>query len=117
MIIIAFSARTSKILPRILCRHFRHCAPIISTTGPGKSFVMYQFVRRGCVATFHMNARDMNILRANGWEFICIPDANTHNIATGGATCVQFTKRTVGMHHIWIQTPDALYKHLIKTAQ
>lgn len=112
MIIIAFCTQTSKFLPRVLCRHFRHCAPIIVRPGAQKPFVMYQFVTRRNIARVTLNARDINILRAHGWEFICVPNINPDVDARGGITCVDFTKRVIKLRHRRIQTPDALFKYL-----
>ena len=112
MVIIAFSVKTSKILPRILCRNFRHCAPVIAGPSPTKSFVMYQFVTHRNIARVTLNSRDMNILRAYGWFFICVPNIIPDTGVRGGITCVEFTKRVIGLRCARIQTPDALFKYL-----
>lgn len=110
--IIAFSTRTSKILPRLLCRRFRHCAPILCTHG-ARPFVMYQFVRRRFVAKIRLAHRDINILRANGWEFICVPRAPTPREHWQQAfSCVDMTKRAMGMYAPLVQTPNGLYKKI-----
>ena len=111
MIIIGFTNKTSKILPRIFCRKFRHVAIILPD---GDGFVMYQFVRRRQIVLIPLKARDIKILMQHGWDFVLTEQhvmtkdfANTHVF-----TCVQLAKKAVGMRNIWIQTPAALYRRL-----
>ena len=111
MVIIAFSNKTSKIVPRIFCRHFRHCAPIIRDK---KNLVMYQFVKHGNVVQINLHPRDINILRAHGWEFVYVPnDIKTDFNPTSAYSCVDLSKRALGIHNHFIQTPYTLYKHIV----
>ncbi len=113
MIIISFSRKTSKILPRILCRNFRHCAAIVPAAAPDAQMIMYQFVRRGNIAKIPLRARDLKILGLHGWKFIYIPgDARFENHYLHANTCVDLTKRIAGLRNTLIQTPDALYKYI-----
>lgn len=109
--IIAFSETTSKILPRILCRRFRHCAPIICNKN---DLIMYQFIKRHQITEIHLHARDIRILQAHGWKFIYMsPDITIHDLHCENAySCVDLSKRALGIHSIFIQTPFALYKYL-----
>ncbi len=111
MMIIAFSTKTSKILPRILCRHFRHCAPIMCDKS---HLVMYQFVRLGHIEQIQMRPRDIKILAQHGWVFVYLsPHTPTRQYDFIHAySCVDLTKRAINMHNIFIQTPDRLYKYL-----
>ena len=111
MIIIAFSENTSKFLPRILCRRFRHCAPIICDN---KDLIMYQFVRYNHIAVIHLHARDIEILRSHGWKFIYIsPDTPIDKFyPTFTYSCVGLCKHALGIRSIFIQTPYALYRYL-----
>ena len=113
MIIIAFSENTSKLLPRILCRNLRHCAPVICNK---KDLIMYQFINKNHIAKIHINARDIAILRAHGWRFVYIsPSTSTYDFDFMHAySCVDLSKRALGIHSIFIQTPYALYKYLLK---
>lgn len=114
MIIIAFSENTSRILPRIFCRRFRHCAPIICNPD---SLVMYQFVKHNHIAQVRLNPRDISILRAHGWVFIYVSPNNTQiNTlhAYNAYSCVDLSKRALGIQSMFIQTPYALYKYLVK---
>ncbi len=114
MIIIAFSLNTSKILPRIFCRHFRHCAVIIPQIGAHSELHLYQFLRRKQIARLSLKCRDINVLRGHGWRFLYIPgDITVPKDAMRAMTCVNFTKRVIGMHAPLVQTPDALYRRLI----
>lgn len=111
MIIIAFSDKTSKILPRLICRKFKHVAPIAVHND---KLVMYQFVRRNICVKVHLRMKDIKILNKNGWRFIYLtgdvpPNFNTKNVRT----CVELTKRAIGLESRLIQTPNALYKYLI----
>ena len=111
MIIIAFSRTTSKLLPRIFCRQFRHCAPILRE---GNELVMYQFTHAHNITKIHLQNRDISILRAHGWQFIYIPiDAPYDFNLIHAYSCVDLSKRAIGIHNIFIQTPYALYKHII----
>ena len=51
MIIIAFSNKTSKLLPRLFCKKFKHVAPIVIGNS---QITMYQFVRRGEIAKINL---------------------------------------------------------------
>ena len=110
MIIIAFAPRTSKLLPRILCRRFKHTAPIIVQKN---KLVMYQFVSRTQIAKIPLQMRDIKILGMYGWDFITLhirpqnAPKNTH-----ARTCVQMTKHIIGLRAPFIQTPYALYKKI-----
>lgn len=120
MIIIAFAQRTSKILPKIICRKWRHCAPIVPDVVAGDTLTMYQFVRRGCVAPIALTPRDINILCAHGWRFICVRDAVAENDfalwaqsgARGCVTCVQLSRRAIGWRGQRWQTPAGLMREL-----
>jgi len=113
MIIIAFSENTSKILPRIFCRRFRHCAPIICNQN---DLIMYQFVKHNHIAAIHLHPRDITILRAHGWKFIYIsPDKSIHKFYPEFTySCVGLSKHALGIRSVFIQTPYALYKYLEK---
>lgn len=110
MIIIGFSTKTSKILPRILCKHFKHCAPIIKV---GENFLMYQFIKHNDIKTIPMTAQGLGLLKRAGWQFVKINKKPLKNLKRYKAiTCVCFTKKFIGMHELFIQTPDALYRKL-----
>lgn len=113
MIIIAFSENSSKILPNIFCRRFRHCAPIICTQ---KNMIMYQFVKRHRIVKIPINTRDITILRAHGWQFVYVsPGASKNNLDLKHVySCVDLSKRTIGIKSTLIQTPYALYKYLTR---
>lgn len=110
MVIIAFSNKTSKILPRIFCRHFRHCAPIFRD---GSKLVMYQFTSMHNISKIELQNRDIAILRAHGWQFIYIPTDIPHDFDLSCAySCVDLSKRAIGIRNRFIQTPYGLYKHI-----
>ena len=113
MIIIAFATHSSKILPRIFCRRFRHCAPIICTQ---KNLVMYQFIKRHHIVKITLDTRDIAILRAHGWQFVYIsPWTQIHAPDFDSAySCVDLSKRAIDVKSVFIQTPNALYKHLTR---
>ena len=111
MIIIAFSDKTSKVLPRLMCRKFKHVAPIAVHND---KLIMYQFVRRNICVKVHLRMKDIKILNKNGWRFIYLtgnipPDFNVQNVRT----CVALAKRAIRLNKWHIQTPNALYKYLI----
>lgn len=110
MIILAFSNKTSKVLPRILCRKMKHVALIDATEN---QMTMYQFIRAGKIAKIQINMRDIKILGMHGWKFIYMRGNIPHDFNPHGAiTCVQVAKHAIGMRRWNIQTPYALYKTL-----
>ena len=113
MIIIAFSENTSKILPRILCRKLHHCAPIICNK---TNLIMYQFVSLHHIEKIYLQPRDIKILCAHGWKFIYMsPNKSIYHFDyTSAYSCVDLSKRAIGIHSVFIQTPFALYKHLTR---
>ena len=111
MVIIAFSEKTSKILPRILCRHLRHCAPIITNKD---DLVMYQFITRHNVEKIHLRTRDISLLRAHGWQFIYVPISAFNINCIDAYSCVDLSKRVLNIHSVFIQTPYSLYKYLTR---
>lgn len=115
MIIIAFSTKTSRLIPQIICREYKHCAPIIINPD-NMTMTMYQFVRRNHIVQIPLKQRDIKLLGANGWRFIYIPrDITSQFDARAAKTCVDLSKRAIGMHAPMIQTPGALYRRLSNT--
>ena len=115
MIIVAFSDKTSKTLPRIFCRKWKHVSPIAAEKN---GLVLYQFVRHGCVEKINIKMRDIKILNAHGWRFIYLPCALPHDFnPTTARTCVEMTKRAIGLSNRYIQTPGALFRHLSRFGQ
>ena len=110
MIIIAFSNKTSKILPRIFCGELKHVAPIVVQKD---KIILYQFVKPGTIVPLPILARDINILMSYGWRFIWLSDVMAQPIKVNKIyTCVQLAKHIIAMKNPWIQTPNALYKQL-----
>ena len=110
MIIIAFSDKTSKILPRIFCGNLKHCAPIeVNQNG----MVLHQFMSHNNISKIKINMRDIKILMAHGWRFVYLPCDTPRDLDMCRAwTCVQFCKYAIGMKNIFIQTPNALFKEI-----
>lgn len=111
IIYIGFSKKTHKTLTRVVCRNFKHCAPVVIKKNKYK---LYQFTNRKNINIIEMKKRDIKILEKYDWQFIkynikSVPQ-NALNIRA--LTCVQFTKRFCGIEKITIQTPDALLKYL-----
>lgn len=114
MIIVGFTYKTSKILPRIFCRRFRHCAPIVINAN-GK-MQMYQFVRRNNIAKIDINMRDVRLLRAHGWVFICLPCVVARRFCPRRArTCVALTCDIMGLRGPRPITPYGLFRKLKKS--
>lgn len=111
MVIIAFSEKTSKILPRIICRRFKHCAPIVPA---GRYMVLYQFCAPGHVTKIPLNMSGIRRLRANGWQFMYVPCDPPRNFDQHAFSCVDLSKRALGMRALHVQTPDRLFKHLCR---
>lgn len=112
MIIIAFSKKTSKILPRILCRKWRHVAPIVMENN---KLMLYQFIRKNRVEKIPLKMRDIKILMQYGWVFYTIKsEPNKKPNFNNAWTCVQMTKDIAKIKNIWIQTPNALLEKIPK---
>ena len=111
MVYIGFSTRTHKIYARILCKKYRHVAPVLITN---KKCILYQFVHSNKIVLIPIKKRDLNILEHYGWIFIRYDCkfAPEYATKTKPTTCVQFTKRACGIKNIPILTPDALLKHI-----
>lgn len=111
MLYIAFSSRSHKLYAQILCRKYRHCAPVLMTAN---KCIIYQFIKRGQIAQISIRPSDINILKHYGWKFIKYDAkfAPTIVLKTKPWTCVQFTKQSIGIRKITIQTPDALLRYL-----
>lgn len=110
MIIIAFAKKSSKVLPNLLCRNFKHCAVLIRNH---EGFIMYQFTTHKNIAQIYIRTRDIQILGAHGWQFIYMPIDIAPNFNPNNAwTCVDMAKRAIGMHAPLIQTPDALFRKI-----
>ena len=109
MVIIGFTKKSSKILPNILCKNFRHCAVIVRRRA---GFILYQFVSHGHIEKIVLRARDMKMLRKYGWCFVYVPCDLPRNFPQKNWTCVNMAKDAIKMRAPFIQTPDALYRAL-----
>ncbi len=111
IIYIGFSKNTHKLYAKILCKNFRHCAPVIINK---KDVILYQFVNRKKIVPIQLKLRDINILAKYGWKFIKFKTKSftPKTIKNKSLTCVQFTKNVCGIKNIFIQTPDQLFKFL-----
>ncbi len=110
MIIIAFCKHTTKKIPNLLCRGYKHAAPIAAY--PDK-LIMYQFVRHGVTEKIELHMRDLQILQKHGWHFVYLTGDISHDFCINTAyTCVQLSKQAIGIKNWQIQTPQRLYKFL-----
>ncbi|MBO4582766.1 MAG: hypothetical protein J5714_01765 [Alphaproteobacteria bacterium] len=107
MIIIGFSKKSSKILPNIFCKNFKHCAVIVRD---GTEFTLYQFVSYGHIEKIRLRVRDMKMLQQYGWCFVYVPCDLPRNFPRKNWTCVNMAKDAIKMRAPFIQTPDALYR-------
>ncbi len=111
MIYIGFSTKTNKLCAKILCKKYRHVAPILITKN---KCIMYQFVRFNKVVLIPIKKRDLTVLQQYGWKFVkyACKFAPECAIKSKPINCVQFTKRACGIKNIKIQMPDSLLKHI-----
>ena len=111
MICIGFSTKTHKLFAKILCKKYRHVAPILIKKD---KCVIYQFVRFNKVVPIPIKKRDLRILQQHGWKFVkyaCKFDPK-RAIKSKPINCVQWTKHACGIKNMAIQTPDALLKYI-----
>ncbi len=111
MIYIGFSTKTNRLYVRILCRHFRHVAPIIVTK---HGCIIYQFVSKKQISLITIKHKDLKILELFGWKFIKYDGKFIPQQSKKPVNCVQWTKQACGIKNIFIQTPDSLFKYLNK---
>lgn len=110
MIIIAFAPNTSKLLPKIMCRKFKHCAVVAKNQ---KDLTMYQFITHGHSEKISLRNRDLKILAGYGWRFVYVPNDLPCDFNPYSAwSCVDMCKRAIKLHEPWIQTPYALFRRL-----
>ncbi len=117
--LIGFTNNTRKIMPRIFCRKFRHCAIVLEHKAKGirHRYTMIQ-VGSGKINFILLQTRDLKILEQNGWVFLehkaqgkkylCVMPYNL----CSNITCVSFAKHVLKIRAPFIWTPDALYKYL-----
>ena len=111
--IIAFTNKTSKIIPRIFCRRFRHCCVIFDA---GRQKILVQIGIDG-VRLIPVSPAAVARMQRNGWTMVEIknnPDRPTINRIPhiNILTCVGFAKRAAGIRNPFIWTPDGLYKQI-----
>ena len=96
-----------------MCRHFKHCAPVVVNKNKCE---IYQFTQCGQITIIPIKYRDMKILEQYGWKFVRYNIKNLQKNAVGirALTCVQFTKKFCRIKSLKIQTPDALLIYLTK---
>lgn len=109
MVIIAFAPKTSKILPNIFCRNFKHCAVLIKNKN---DFLLYQFVSHGKLDIIKIKPRDITILGMHGWRFVYVPVELVKPFPIKTWTCVNMAKYAIGLHAPFVQTPDKLYQRI-----
>ena len=109
MVIIAFAPKSSKILPNIFCKNFKHFAVIAKDKN---EFLLYQFVSRNHIDTVKIKSRDITVLGAHGWRFVYIPRNLPYVFPIKTWTCVALAKYAIGINAPFVQTPDALYKRI-----
>lgn len=109
MVIIAFATNSSKFLPNVLCKNFKHCAVIVPN---GPDFTMYQFISPRNIVQIHLQSRDIKLLGNHGWRFVYVPCELPRPFPPRTLSCVNMAKYAIRLHAPFIITPDALYKVL-----
>ena len=109
MVYIGFSVQSHKLYTQVLCKKYRHCAPVVITKD---KCIIYQFVNMFKQEQISIKPRDLHILKQYGWIFIKHNDSFYPNTHFPGLTCVQYTKRICRIKKLNIQTPDKLFKFL-----
>ncbi len=109
-IIIGFTYKTSKIIPRLFCHRFRHCAVIIKKN---KKYIMFQ-VGSGKINLISLKFRDLKILEQYGWIFLTkdVLQLKQNLKLYQKCTCVKFAKKIIGIKNPLVFTPYGLYRLL-----
>ena len=111
-LIIAFTTSTTKLWPRIFCRHFRHCCVLFPETRD--RFILVQIGSDG-VRAMRVDARGLHRMKKNGWVLVkvkMVKNFGPRFLAFNFLSCVGFAKRAIGMRNPFIWTPDQLYKKM-----
>lgn len=106
MVIIAFAPKSSRILPNLFCKRFKHCAVVVPNSN---GFILYQFITRKHIEKIQIKPRDIKILGQYGWHFVYVPCALHKPFPPKSLTCVNMAKYALGIRAPFIQTPRALY--------
>lgn len=114
--LIGFTHKTSKILPKIFCKKFKHCAVIFDLD---KEYIFVQIGKDG-IRIIQIGNKEIKLLESSGWFFIKIkqePITRNTNLKIhlpNMLTCVGFAKKSLCIYKPFIWTPDQLYNYLIK---
>ena len=111
MLYIGFSNYSSKRYANIICKKYKHCAPVIINKN---EVIIYQFVHINKIVKIVIKKTDIKKLKQHGWIFVKTPTLSRKKFAWCCLTCVQFTKHMCGIKNIKIQTPLALFNYLDK---
>lgn len=112
--IIGFTRNTSKIISKLLCRNFRHCAVVkAQSTNSKKQLFIFMHKVKGGIHILEVSKRDLKLLEKHGWVFIDI-DSNHNLLPAHFIGCVGFVKGALGIRNPFIWTPDQLYRYLTK---
>ena len=111
MLYIGFSDYSSKHYANMLCKKYKHCAPIIINKD---KTVIYQFVHINKIVKIVIRKSDLKTLKQHGWTFVKCRLCPRQNVTPYCLTCVQFTKKMCNIKNIMIQTPRALFNYLDK---
>ena len=111
MLYVGFSTQSHKLYARVVCKKYRHCAPLLITNN---KCIIYQFISYKKIVPIYIRQRDIEILKHFGWIFIQYDGKFNirHTLKSKALTCVQFTKHVLNIKNIAIQTPDELLKYL-----
>ena len=109
MVIIAFAPKSSKVLPNLFCKRFKHCAVIVKDKN---RFLLYQFISRNHIDIIPIKSRDIRILSTYGWRFVYVPCNLPHVFPVKKWTCVNLSKYAIGLHAPLVLTPDGLYQKI-----
>lgn len=108
---IGFSLTSHKLHAHILCRTYKHCAPVIVIHNKA---IIYQFINPKNIVPIQIRKQDLERLKSFGWIFIKYKSNIIQKdiLKIHAMTCVQFTKQVCHIKNIYIQTPDALLRYL-----
>jgi hypothetical protein len=119
-IIIAFAPKTTKLLPRLLCRKYRHCCVIFPVAAQRRTLVQ---IGADGVRLFPVNARALRRMEQAGWVMARVekPKGRAPGLHAPGLpsflTCVGFAKKAAGIRNPMVWTPGQLYRIIAKREQ
>jgi hypothetical protein len=111
--IIGFTTKTSKLIPRLFCKRFRHCVVIFEPqdTNIKNRYLLVQIARDG-IKIISIGTPELQKLESAGWVFIDVKISKRQRCRSinppGLLSCVGFAKRALSINRRQMGCTDTL---------